>query len=61
MQMQQQSRRQQRDYRPFSKTKNSNGCGLNDYDLANLQVLRGPQVMLFEPQRPTDRLEVIPH
>jgi len=40
MQMQQQSRRQQRDYRPFSKTKNSNGCGLNNYDLANLQALR---------------------
>lgn len=45
-----------------------NGGGLNYYDLASLQVLRGPQgtlfgrnttggAVLFEPQRPTDRLE----
>ena len=45
-----------------------NGGGLNYYDLASLQVLRGPQgtlfgrnttggAVLFEPQRPTDRFE----
>ena len=45
-----------------------NGGGFNYYDLASLQVLRGPQgtlfgrnttggAVLFEPQRPTDRLE----
>ena len=45
-----------------------NAGGANYYDLANVQVLRGPQgtlfgrnttggALLFEPQRPTDRFE----